>query len=149
MEDIVNGASLDTAGLKTAVCDVNNIKKACYTIQVIAVVLAKKLINAFGVLSSGYVDVESWIAAQQVLPMFNYSYNVLQNINAVLMLIRSFREADFDILIVSLELILPIFLSLDHVNYSRCVSVFLQVFKHLPTQMPSLYKEFKDGHFVV
>ena len=28
MEDIDTGASLDTVGLKTAVCDVNNTKKA-------------------------------------------------------------------------------------------------------------------------
>ena len=31
MDDIVTNASLDTVGLTTAVCDVNNIKKARYT----------------------------------------------------------------------------------------------------------------------
>ena len=38
IDDIITSASLDTIGLKTAVCDVNNIKKAT---QVIAVVIAK------------------------------------------------------------------------------------------------------------
>ena len=36
LDDIVDAASLDTVGLKTAVCDVNNIKKARYTLQVVA-----------------------------------------------------------------------------------------------------------------
>ena len=48
MGDIINASSLDTVGLETAVCDVNNIKKARYTLQVIAVVLMKKLGDAFG-----------------------------------------------------------------------------------------------------
>ena len=36
LDDIVDAASLDTVGLKTAVCDVNNIEKARYTLQVVA-----------------------------------------------------------------------------------------------------------------
>ena len=47
MENIVNYASLDTIGLKTAVCDVNNSKKARYTLQIIAVVLMRKLQDAY------------------------------------------------------------------------------------------------------
>ena len=47
MEDNVSYASLDTIGLKTAVCDVNNIKKVRYTLQVIAVVLMRKLQDAY------------------------------------------------------------------------------------------------------
>ena len=43
MAEIIKVASLDTVGLETAVCDVNNIKKARYTLQVIAVVLRKKM----------------------------------------------------------------------------------------------------------
>ena len=34
MDRIVSSASLDTVGLMTALCDVNNIKKARYTLQV-------------------------------------------------------------------------------------------------------------------
>ena len=42
LDDIVDGASLDTVGLKIAVCDVNNIKKARYTLQVVVAALTKK-----------------------------------------------------------------------------------------------------------
>ena len=36
LNDIGDAASLDTVGLKTAACDVNNIEKARYTLQVVA-----------------------------------------------------------------------------------------------------------------
>ena len=52
-------------------------------------------------------------------------------------------------MIVALEQIVPLFFALDHVHYSRWVSVFIEDLKLLPSKMPSLYKEFKDGHFVV
>ena len=77
MEDIVSYASLDTIGLKTAVCDVNNIKKARYTLQVIAVVLMRKLQDAYKVTGTSYDNMEHWIAAQQNCSMFMYWYNVL------------------------------------------------------------------------
>ena len=80
MEDIVSYASLDTIGLKTAVCDVNNIKKACYTLQVIAVVLMRKLQDAYKVTGTSYDNMEHWIAAQQNCSMFMYWYNVLRPI---------------------------------------------------------------------
>ena len=47
MEDIIAAASLDTVGLVTAVCDANNIKKARYTLQVIAVVLMRNMQEAY------------------------------------------------------------------------------------------------------
>ena len=80
MEDIVSYASLDTIGLKTAVCDVNNIKKARYTLQVIAVVLMRKLQDAYKVTGTSYDNMEHWIAAHQNCPMFMYWYNVLRHI---------------------------------------------------------------------
>ena len=78
MEDIVSTASLEIVGLKTAVCDVNNIKKARYTLQVIAVVLSKKLNDAFNARDADDRDMEDWIATQQNYPMFNYWYNLLK-----------------------------------------------------------------------
>ena len=41
LDDNVDAASLDTVGLKTVVCDVNNIKKPRYTLQVVAAALTK------------------------------------------------------------------------------------------------------------
>ena len=149
MEDIVIYASLDTIGLKTAVCDVNNIKKERYTLQVIAVVLMRKLQDAYKVTGTSYDNMEHWIAAQQDCSMFMYWYNVLRLIKLVLWFVRSFREANIDLLIAALEEIVPLFFSLEHVHYARWVSVFIQDLKTLPLKLPALYREFADGHFVV
>ena len=43
LDEIVDGASLATVGLKIAVCDVSNIRKARYTLQLVAAALTIKL----------------------------------------------------------------------------------------------------------
>ena len=74
--------------MKTAVCDVKNIKKARYTMQVIAVVLSKKLNDAFNSRDTDDCDMDDWIATQQNCPMFNYWYNLLRSIKVVLLIVR-------------------------------------------------------------
>ena len=149
MDDIAANASLDTTGLKTAVCDVNNIKKARYTLQVIAVVLMRKLQESYELAVPNYDNIEQWVAAQQDCHMFMYWYNILEYIKLILLLIRSFREASINLLIVALEGIAPFFFALDHVHYARWVSVFIQDLKTLPYKMPGLYDEFNAGKFAV
>ena len=117
LEDIVDTTSLDTVGLKTTVCDVSNIKKATYTLQVVAAALTKKLNDGFK--TSTFETMELWIENQKVNPMFDYWLNVLGSIKIVFLIIRSFREANIDLLVASLELMVPLFFSLD----SRWVSV--------------------------
>ena len=65
------------------------------------------------------------------------------------MLVRSFREANLDLLIVSLENIMPLFFSLDHIHYARWTSVFIQDLKTLPIRFPELHKELAAGYFAV
>ena len=60
------------------------------------------------------------------------------------LILAKFREANIDLLIIGLEQIVPLFFAL-----ACWVSVFIQDLKLLPTKMLSLYKQFKDGHFVV
>ena len=43
----------------------------------------------------------------------------------------------------------PLFLSLDYVHYSRWVSLFIEDLKLPPVKLPSLYDKFKKGNFVV
>ena len=63
------------------------------------------------------------------------------------MIIKSSREANIHLLVASLELMVPLFFSLGHVQYSRWVSVFIQDLKLLPVKLPSLYDEFKKDNF--
>lgn len=69
----------------------------------------------------------------------------MQHIKNVLLLIRSFKEANIDLLIVALEEVVPLFFPLDHVNYVQWVSVFIQDLKDFPLKLPSLYEESKKG----
>ena len=50
-------------------------------------------------------------------------------------------------MIVALKSMMPLFFALDHTNYSRWASVFLEDLKLMP--IPSLFQEFKSGKFVV
>ena len=96
-------------------------KKARFTLQVIAVVLVKKMGDAFREYKSGTDDdmtFDDW-ASIQITPMFKYWYNILHSIKMVFMLVQSFREANLDLLIVALKGIVPLFFTLDHVHYAR------------------------------
>ena len=122
---------------------------ANYTIQVIAVVLTNLLKKAFNEKDDDESPYEEWIKNQQTSPMFHYWYNVLKSIKVVLMIVRSFREANIELFIAALENIVPLFFALDHIHYSRWLSVFLEDLKLLPIKMPLLYKEFEKWHLVV
>ena len=113
----------------------------------VAAAPTKKLNDAFK--TSTFETMELWIENQKVNPMFDYWFNVLRSIKTVFFIIRSFREANIDLLVASLELMVLLFFSLDHFHHSRWVSVFMQDLKLLPVKLPSLYDEFKKGNFVV
>ena len=113
----------------TALCNVNIVKKAArYTFQIIAVVLMKTLKEAHE--SSGSAEnVSIWPIIQLGNTMFAYWYHVMQHIKNVFFLIHLFRETNIDLLIAALEEIVPLFLALDHVKYTKWVSVFIQDLK--------------------
>ena len=99
--------------------------------------------------TSTFETMELWIENQKVNPMFDSWFNVLGSIKIVFLIIRSFREANIDLLVAFLELMVPLFFSLHQVHYSRWVSVFIQDLKLLPVKLPSLYDEFNNGNFLV
>ena len=94
LDDVIDATSLVTVSLKAAVCDVSNIKKARYTLQVVAAALTKKLNDAFK--TSTFETMGLWIENQKVNPMFDYCFNVLWSIRIVFLSIRSFREVNID-----------------------------------------------------
>ena len=115
LDDIVDATSLDRVDLKTAVLMTTISKKARYTLQVVAAALTKKLNDVFK--TSTFETMELWIENQKVNPMSDYLFSVLRSIKTVFLIIRSFREANIDLLVASLELMIPLFLSLDHLHY--------------------------------
>ena len=151
IEDIISAASLDTIGLVTAVCDVNNIKKARYTLQVIVVVLMKNMERAYTAdESENETDIafEDWVNSQTD-PLFIYWNQIIKYIKITLMLVRSFRESNFKLLIGSLESFIPLFFALDHMHYARWCSVFVNDLKTLSEKFPQVHQQFTLGNFTV
>ena len=153
IKDIITVAGLDTVGLVSAVCDVNSMKKARYTLQVIAVVLMMNLQKAYTADKEAnddgsHLTLEQWSTSQNS-HMFQYWYKILHYIKVTLMLIRSFRESNFTLFISTLEALTPLFFALDHIHYSRWVSVFIYDLKTLPEKFPQLNSQFLHGSFTV
>ena len=65
------------------------------------------------------------------------------------MFVRSLREANFEMFISCMKVIIPWMFALDHVHYARWLPVYLRDLENLKHSAPSLYKHFVDGHFTV
>ena len=76
-------------------------------------------------------------------------YGIFQLMITILMLVRSFREANFKMLIAVLKELKPLFFALDHTHYARWLSVFIQDPQILPESNPTLFKEFVAGKFSI
>ena len=67
----------------------------------------------------------SWAEGQHGT-MFKYWYSVLRFQMTTLMLVRSFRESNLLLLISCLKEAVPLCFALNHIHYSRWLSVFIQ-----------------------
>ena len=150
LDEVLALANIHTTGMQTAVCDVNSIKKARYALQLIAAVLMRNLKDAYlhDVEDTDTLLFDDWLNIQQGTS-FLYWYNVLQHIKYLMMFVRSFREANFLLLIVSLEKLAILFFALDRHHYSRWVPVFIQDLKMLKTNNTALFNQFMNGFFAV
>ena len=76
-------------------------------------------------------------------------YDIFQFMTWILMFVRSFREANFLLIIATLKKEIPLFFALDHTNYSRWLPVFINDLDTLPDTNPEFYREFLGGKFAV
>ena len=81
--------------------------------------------------------------------MFKYWYGILDHQVTILMLVRSFREADLILFISTLKKIVPLFFALDHTHYSRWLPVFIQDLEVMTVENPQLFRQFREGKFSV
>ena len=145
MDDIINKAGLKTIGLKVAACDVNDIKKARYILQVLASCLYKNLLHAYEQSGSTLLLLD-WASAQSTEDemMFYYWYEILQFQINILLVVHSFREANLELLISTLMKCVELCFSLDHVHYARWLSVFLQDLQLLKVEDEELYENLRN-----
>ena len=73
LEDILVSADIDVVGLKNALCDANNIKKARYAIQILTVCMYNQLLEAYKS-SDSDLNLTEWAESNFQCTMFKYIY---------------------------------------------------------------------------
>ncbi len=67
----------------------------------------------------------------------------------VFMLIRSFRESNFDLYREAISELIPFFFANNNVNYARWLPIHLRDMMSIEQKHPDVAREFFNGHFVV
>lgn len=80
---------------------------------------------------------------------FKYWNTFLKMVTLVENLVRSDREGNWHLHIMTVEELLPIFAAFDATNYLRWCSLYLEDMKRLPSTAPDIHESFCDGKFVV
>ncbi len=78
-----------------------------------------------------------------------YWFTAMEMESLYFMLVRSLRIGDFDSFLICLIFILPWFFALDHTQYSRWMSVFVNDLSVLEMQQNGIYDVFVKGYFTV
>ena len=93
---------------------------------------------------------EDWCQKRKVeSPQFEF-WNLVPYMElTVFMLIRSFREGDFNLYREALSELSPYFFTNNNVNYARRIPIHLRDMICLEEQHPDLAKEFHQGNFAV
>ena len=107
--------------------------------------MAEELFQESG--CSSYEDWENQLKGKSVNA--RYWFTVLELETLLFMFIRSLQSADFDLLRRCLKEIIPWMFALDHVHYSRWLSVFLHDLERLEDTNQNIFQNFMEGRFVV
>ena len=109
--------------------------------------LQQEASNAF-VESDGEGTFDTW--KQTLLdrsPTFFFWDQIMKYETLVLIFIRAHREKNFPLHVEVLDQLMPLFFALDHVNYSRWMSVHIRDMKSLPEPIKKEFKQ--ESHFVL
>ena len=86
---------------------------------------------------------------RQQSPQFQFWELVLSMELVIFSLVRSFREANFDLYCQALTDLVPFFFANNNVNYARWLPIHLRDMASLKQINPQVFNEFKLGKFVV
>ncbi|KAJ8377453.1 hypothetical protein AAFF_G00260110 [Aldrovandia affinis] len=93
---------------------------------------------------------EAWCEHRKLQsPQFHFWYMVLSMELVILLLIRSFREANFFLYCQSLAELIPYFFANNNVNYARWLPIHYRDMVTLEQKHHQLAQEFQSGNFVV
>jgi len=100
--------------------------------------------------STEVIDLEDWCEQRKLQsPQFQFWYLILSMELTILALIRSFREANFELYCDALSELIPYFFANNNINYARWLPIHLRDMMSLEQHHPQVASEFRNGNFVV
>jgi len=153
----ISEAEIASAGTANSFLSASSVTRTRYAHQVTASALYKLMKTSYSDYAiansesgADILDFETWCTKRKSeSPQFCYWYLVLSMELTTLTLIRSFREADFQLYCESLSELLPYFFANNNVNYARWLTIHLRDMMSLEDKHPAVAEEFKKGNFVI
>ena len=95
-------------------------------------------------------DVDSFVKQGcQESENFAYWYKFITYAGLARDMVRADREGDWQLHLLTVQNVLPLFAVFDKVNYLRWCSVYIEDMRQLPHKAPEIWEAFMDGRFVV
>ena len=144
--EVLNSNNLSIIGTG-AVVNANHIKQARYCLQVSICSIYAKLTEARDKSGSKLSPIE-WLKEQKSSNQMCFYWDIILNLQIeILIFIRSIRESNFKLYVLSLKNAMKWFFAMDHHNYARWGSVHLMDLIQLRKNCPDIYDEFDKGNF--
>ena len=154
-------SGVTTAGVAESFIHASHVKRTRYAHTVTAAALYECMLNSYTaycenldndtsdtvVIPKSFDEWRSESSESSI--QFRFWNTVLELELLVLSFVRSLREADFTLYVVTLQGLLPWFFALDQTNYARWLSVHIRDMLLLPKSHPYIYNKFECGFFTV
>ena len=139
--------NLSICNLQTTVLSVTDITGARYALQVSACAIYNQLSSAH-LSSESSLSIFDWlIEKSKKSVMALYWRQILELQIYILIYIRSIRESNFELHTAVLHALMKWYFSLDHIHYSRWLTVHLFDLVNLQQNHPDVYQNFCKGYF--
>ena len=147
--EIFEKARITTPGRIESFLTGRKVKRTRYAHQLSLAALTKLSKQAFED-QNEYTDFDHWKEkAEEKSANSVFWFRVIELESILFEFIKSLRQADFPSFVSSLKKIMPWMFSLDHVHYSRWMSVFLKDLTELPAKHEEIFQQFVKGFFTV
>lgn len=146
--EIYENANISTSGRIDSFLKSSHVKRTRYAHQVTLKVLLELERDAFKRSDmNSYEELKANRINESSTALYWFTVIDLQAI--LFMFVRSVRESNFKLYFETLNHMLPWFFSLDHTNYARWLTVYIEDIRAIEKNSSPLYTEFCDGKFTV
>jgi hypothetical protein len=150
-------SGIATAGTADSFLSASSVTRTRQMHQVTACTLYQLLQETYSVYCSGHGDddqcelsFDDWCGMRKhQSPQFQFWFMILEMELTIFSLIRSFREANFDLYCQALQHLIPFFFANNNTNYARWLPIHLRDMLCLDKTHPQVKIEFLKGNFVV